>query len=77
MATKDKRFQSGREVMATYIPGYSDSEDAGDSRFNLGITSGGRVGATLLEEFAKSLKRKMPSPQDVRPKRQRSTKPNK
>ena len=67
METRDKRFQSGREVMATYIPGYSEGDDAFDSRLNLGAASGGLVGAALLGEFAKSLNMKMPTLSSVRP----------
>ena len=58
MATARKRFQTGREIMRTYVPNYVPPTQPLEDRHRLGVRSGDEVAQALLRKFRKRISEK-------------------
>lgn len=53
-----KRFQTGREIMRTYVPNYVPPTQPDEDPQRLGMRSGDDVAQALLREFTRQLSKK-------------------
>lgn len=68
---RSKRFQSGKEIFRTYVPGFPDEEHQSEMG-NLDPSSeGAELARTLLDQFGANLSSKINS----KPKKKRSSVP--
>ena len=58
MATARKRFQTGREIMREYVPGYTPGREHLIEPQHLDVNSGDEVAQILLRRFKKGLSKK-------------------
>ena len=67
MTNKQKRFQTGREIMKTYVPNYEPPTRPFDAQEHLGARSGNDLVQVLLREFTKRLSKKKLRMESQRP----------
>jgi formylmethanofuran:tetrahydromethanopterin formyltransferase len=53
-----KRFQTGREILEAYVPGYAPPTRTAEGRPGLGVTPGDEAAQKLLEQLKERLGRK-------------------
>ena len=61
MPRTKKRFQTGDEVMRTYVPDYAPHKRTGDDDRERGIGSGREVAEELLTEFRSRFEKRLRS----------------